>query len=93
MDLNIIDTLMERMEIRKKMITGNKNTEEWCRVVNVLNSNHQGSLEGYFNMLTEEQQLEIMRLMMERPYRYVVEITHWETLMTDWQLSAVRIVA
>lgn len=88
MDLSIIDNLMERLEIRKKIMSGNRSTEDWCRAVNVLNSNHEDALRGYFNMLSEEDQLTTFSLMMENKPRYAEPLLLWFTFMSDWQITA-----
>lgn len=90
MNLNIIDTLMERMEIHKKMISGARNTEEWSRVINTLNSNHEDSLRGYYNMLSEEDQLTVYNLMNENQSKYAYQLLHWISFMPEWQRVATR---
>lgn len=93
MNLNIIDSLQERLEIRKKMVTGQRETSEWIRVFDVLNSNYRDSLTGYYNMLSEEDQIRVYMLMSENKARYAEEMLHWITLMPEWQFSACRLVS
>lgn len=93
MNLNIIDTLMERMEIHKKMITGQRDTQEWIRVYETINSNHENSLHGYYNMLSEEDQLAVYNLMNENQSKYAYQLLHWISFMPDWQRVATRFLA
>lgn len=93
MNLNVIDTMMDRLEIRKKMITGSRNTQEWINVYENLNANYRDALYGFYNMLSEEDQISVFLLMSENTSKYAMNMLEWITFMPEWQRTACRIVA
>ncbi|MCK9532757.1 MAG: hypothetical protein M0R77_19920 [Gammaproteobacteria bacterium] len=93
MNLDIIDTLKERLEIRKKMVTGRKEVTEWIRVYEVLNANYEDSLRGLYNKLSEEDQISTYILMSHDTPKYAEEMLFWITFMPEWQRNACRIVS
>lgn len=93
MSLHVIDTLKERLEIRKKMITGQKEVQEWIRVYEVLNANYEDSLRGLYNKMTEEDQILTFIEMSHDTPKYAEEMLFWITFMPEWQRNACRIVS
>jgi hypothetical protein len=90
--LDLIDVLIEKQTHLRKMIHGSKSSQEYTNIVNVLESNHLDTIRHIFDSLTEDEQIFLYEEMNRQPLQYVVELSHWYDLMTDWQRNACRII-